>query len=85
MVRGKNLLIWILKEHDLFKTIIVKVHSEHIIIRNFILHSFSEEKIDKVKQLYNSQNDVVYALKKMRKVECQMKDYSTKLKPLPRK
>ena len=46
---------------------------------------FSDEHIFKVKQLYNSDSDVAYVHKRMRKLENQRKDYSAKLKPFPRK
>ena len=60
--------------HDPLKKATVKAYSK----RAF----FSDEQIFKVKQLYNSHNDVVYVPKKMRKVEvpeerlyCKMEDF----------
>ena len=52
------------KAHDPFKKDNVKVYSE-----NITTAFFSDEKIFKVKQLYNSHNDMVRVSKKLRKVE----------------
>ena len=52
------------KAHDLFKKAIFKVYSETL---KTIF--FSDEKMVKVTQLYNSHNKLVYAPQKMRKIE----------------
>ena len=52
------------KAHDLFKKVIFKVYSETL---KTIF--FSDEKMVKVTQLYNSHNKLVYAPQKMRKIE----------------
>ena len=49
------------KAFDPFKKVTVKVYSEKTAF-------FSDNKVFKKKQLYNSQSNVVYVLKKMRKV-----------------
>ena len=52
------------KAHDLFKKVIFKVYSETL---KTIF--FSDEKMVKVTQRYNSHNKLVYAPQKMRKIE----------------
>ena len=46
---------------------------------------FSDKNLFKVKQLYNSHDNMINVPKKMMKAGCQRKDYSAKLKPFSSK